>query len=90
MAGDGTVTLNCDNMDVCGDIIQALVEYLNLEDLPSVCDFPEDFAKMEQLLASADELQNVRQRLSAEMADHSGMIRSLIVRAEDSRLMLDM
>ena len=90
MEADGVMNLKCDSMDVCGDIIQALVEYLGVEDMPSTCDFPEEFAKMEQLLTAADELQNVRQRLSAEMADHSGMIRSLIVRAEDSRLMLDM
>ena len=55
----------------------------------SSCDFPEDLEKVEQLLTRADDLQSVRQRLSAEMADHSGIIRSLIVRAEDSRLMVD-
>ena len=32
----------------------------------------------------------MRQRLSAEMADNSGLIRTFIVRAEDSRLMMDM
>ena len=42
------------------------------------------------MLVTAEELQSVRQRLSAEMADHSGMIRTLVVRAEDSRLMMDM
>ena len=35
-------------------------------------------------------LQSVRARLSADMADHSGVIRSLVVRAEDSRIMGDM
>ena len=34
--------------------------------------------------------QSVRARLSADMADHSGVIRSLVVRAEDSRIMGDM
>ena len=32
----------------------------------------------------------MRARLSADMADHSGVIRSLVVRAEDSRIMGDM
>jgi hypothetical protein len=31
-----------------------------------------------------------RQRLSAELADNSGLIRTLVVRAEDARLMMDM
>ena len=89
MLSNGNVEFLSDDMDLCGDVIRALAEYLGLEDLPSSCDFPEDLEKVEQLLTRADDLQSVRQRLSAEMADHSGIIRSLIVRAEDSRLMVD-
>ncbi len=87
---DGSVLLECDNMDLCGDVVQSLAEYLGLEDLECECDFPDEFNWLESLLQEADELQSVRQRLSAEMADHSGMIRTLVVRAEDSRLMMDM
>jgi Bardet-Biedl syndrome 2 protein len=90
MEPDGTMQLLCDDMDVCGDVIQALSDYLALEDLSSACDFPEEISALETMLTSAEELQSVRQRLSAEMADHSGMIRTLVVRAEDSRLMSDM
>ena len=89
MDSNGNMEFVSDDMDLCGDVIQALAEYLGLEDLPATCDFPVDLDKVEQLLNRADDLQSVRQRLSAEMADHSGIIRSLIVRAEDSRLMLD-
>ena len=90
MNPDGKITIRCDNMDFCGDVVQALAEYLGLDDLKSTCDFPEDCNKLDKLLETADELQTVRQRLSAEMADNSGIIRTLIVRAEDSRLMMDM
>lgn len=41
-------------------------------------------------LFQVDELHSVRQKLTAEMADHSNLIRSLVVRAEDARLMGDM
>ena len=37
-----------------------------------------------------DEFHSARQKLTAEMADHSNLIRSLVVRAEDARLMGDM
>ena len=88
---DGSVEIRCDNMDLCGDIVQALaVDYLGLEYLNSFCEFPRELSQLETLLSTADEQQSVRQRLSADMADHSGLIRSLIVRAEDSRLMMDM
>ena len=36
------------------------------------------------------EYQTTRQKLSAELADNSGVIRGLIVRAEDARLMGDL
>lgn len=42
------------------------------------------------LFFQVDELHAVRQKLTAEMADHSNLIRSLVVRAEDARLMGDM
>ena len=61
-----------------------------MEDLAVSCFFPQDLNNLEKLLAKADELQSVRQRLGADMADNSGVIRSLVVRAEDSRLMTDM
>ena len=90
MSPDGAVQLLCDDLDLCGDVVQSLAEYLGLEDLASTCDFPAETATLAGLLGEADELQSVRQRLSAEMADHSGMIRTLVVRAEDSRIMMDM
>uniref|UniRef100_A0A8D2K7N5 BBSome complex member BBS2 n=1 Tax=Theropithecus gelada TaxID=9565 RepID=A0A8D2K7N5_THEGE len=37
-----------------------------------------------------DEYHSVHQKLSADMADHSNLIRSLLVGAEDARLMRDM
>ena len=46
--------------------------------------------KMYPLFFQVDEFHAVRQRLTAEMADHSNLIRSLVVRAEDARLLGDM
>ena len=66
------------------------MNYLGVENMESTCEFPEALDKIKQLLVSADDLQSVRQKLSSEMADQSGLIRTLIVRGEDSRLMMDM
>uniref|UniRef100_A0A2K5RR76 BBSome complex member BBS2 n=1 Tax=Cebus imitator TaxID=2715852 RepID=A0A2K5RR76_CEBIM len=43
-----------------------------------------------KLNGEVDEHHSVHQKLSADMADHSNLIRSLLVRAEDARLMRDM
>uniref|UniRef100_A0A9L0IFS7 BBSome complex member BBS2 n=1 Tax=Equus asinus TaxID=9793 RepID=A0A9L0IFS7_EQUAS len=43
-----------------------------------------------KLSGEVDEYHSVHQKLSADMADNSNLIRSLLVRAEDARLMRDM
>lgn len=40
--------------------------------------------------AQVDEYHAVRQKLTADMADHSNLIKSMVVRAEDARLMDDL
>lgn len=90
MDAQGVVTVKTDDMDLAGDIVQSLGTYLGMEDLATSCNFPTEISGLEKMLSSAEELQSVRQRLSADMADHSGVIRSLVVRSEDSRIMGDM
>ena len=53
MTSAGNIVLRCDNMDLCGDIVQALAEYLGLDDLKSTCDFHGEFSNIETLLATA-------------------------------------
>lgn len=88
--GRGSLTISSDTMDLAGDLVQSLGAYLGIEDLATSCSFPREQQAVESLLTKAEELQGTRQRLSADMADHSGVIRSLVVRAEDSRIMADM
>ncbi|XP_023337045.1 Bardet-Biedl syndrome 2 protein homolog isoform X2 [Eurytemora carolleeae] len=88
--GTGVVKIRTNNMDLAGDIVQSLANYLGLEDLGSTAKFPAEMFKLEGLLSRAEELQFVRLKLSADMADHSGVIRSLVVRGEDSRILKDM
>lgn len=90
MDSGGQITIKTDDMDLAGDIVQSLGLYLGMEDLATTCNFPTEVTGLETMLSSAEELQSVRQRLSADMADHSGLIRSLVVRSEDSRIMGDM
>ena len=53
-------------------------------------DFPSELEQLGSILERVEEYHATRQRLSADMADHSGVIRTLVVRAEDARLMFDM
>lgn len=89
METNGLVTLLTDDMDTAGDVIQALISFLNLEDLNVMADFPADMEHLRDVLVKVDDYHSVRQKLTADMADHSNLIRSMVVRAEDARLMND-
>lgn len=90
MSSTGQMVIKTDDMDLAGDIIQALASFLGLEDLQVTADFPMHLEELKNVLAKVDEFNAVRMKLTAEMADHSNLIRSLVVRAEDARLMGDM
>ncbi|KAK6191700.1 hypothetical protein SNE40_003318 [Patella caerulea] len=90
MEQSGQVVIKTDDMDVAGDIIQAVATFLKIEDLQSIVDFPIEMGTLETILVRVDDFHSVRQKLTAEMADHSNLIRSMVVRAEDARLMGDM
>nr|XP_044998018.1 Bardet-Biedl syndrome 2 protein isoform X2 [Jaculus jaculus] len=86
----GEITVNTDDIDLAGDIIQSLASFFAIEDLQVEADFPIYFEELRKVLAKVDEYHTVHQKLSADMADNSNLIRSLLVRAEDARLMRDM
>ncbi|XP_043234328.1 Bardet-Biedl syndrome 2 protein homolog [Amphibalanus amphitrite] len=90
MKQSGQVTIRVDDMELAGDIIQTLTSFLKVEDLQCEADFPAELEQLEKTLSRVLEYQSVRERLTAEMADYSGIIRSLVVRAEDARLLADM
>ena len=83
------MTIETESMDLAGDVIQALAAFLGIVDLQVVADFPREMNRLGEILVSVDEYHASRQKLSAEMADHSNLIRSLVVRAEDARLLGD-
>uniref|UniRef100_A0A4W2FYJ6 BBSome complex member BBS2 n=1 Tax=Bos indicus x Bos taurus TaxID=30522 RepID=A0A4W2FYJ6_BOBOX len=84
------ITVNTDDIDLAGDIIQSMASFFAIEDLQVEADFPVYFEELRKVLVKVDEYHSVHQKLSADMADNSNLIRSLLVRAEDARLMRDM
>ncbi|KAF4010710.1 hypothetical protein G4228_001913 [Cervus hanglu yarkandensis] len=84
------ITINTDDIDLAGDIIQSMASFFAIEDLQVEADFPVYFEELRKVLVKVDEYHSVHQKLSADMADNSNLIRSLLVQAEDARLMRDM
>ncbi|KAM9753663.1 BBSome complex member BBS2-like [Menidia menidia] len=89
MASTGQITLRTDDVDLAGDLIQSLASFLAIEDLSAEADFPSYFEELRTTLTEVDEFHSVHQKLTATMADHSNLIRNMLVQAEDARLMGD-
>ncbi|XP_066541115.1 Bardet-Biedl syndrome 2 protein homolog isoform X2 [Hoplias malabaricus] len=90
MSSSGEITLNTDDIDLAGDLIQSLASFLAIEDLQAEADFPTYFEELRVTLTEVDEFHSVHQKLTAAMADHSNHIRNMLVQAEDARLMGDL
>lgn len=90
MQQNGNVTIKTDDMELAGEVIQSMATFLKIEDLQTTAEFPSQMEDLKNILEKVDELHAAGQKLTAEMADHSNLIRSLVVRAEDARLMGDM
>ncbi|XP_063294308.1 Bardet-Biedl syndrome 2 protein isoform X1 [Pelobates fuscus] len=89
MKSNGEITVRTDDMDLAGEIIQSLAAFLAIEDLQVEANFPKYFEQLRKVLGQVDDSHSVHQKLTADMAEQSNLIRSMLVQAEDARLMRD-
>ncbi|KAL1131419.1 hypothetical protein AAG570_011036 [Ranatra chinensis] len=82
-----TITVATPHISLAADIVQSLAVYLNLDRVESVAEFPALFTEVEENLNRLEELKSNATRMAAAVADTANLIRSLIVRAEDARLL---
>ncbi|XP_066996854.1 Bardet-Biedl syndrome 2 protein [Anabrus simplex] len=90
MDGDGHVIISTHDMALAGELVQSLAAFLNIDELQVTADFPAEQQGLGDLLQQISGLHDARLRLGAEMADHSGLVRNLVMRAEDARYLGDM
>lgn len=82
--------IRTDDIEVAGEMIQDLSLYLGVTELESLAHFPVEMAKFKNVLLKVDEYNAVRLKLTAEMADSSNLVKTLVVKAEDYRMLSDM
>eukprot|EP00823_Brevimastigomonas_motovehiculus_P004033 TRINITY_DN2584_c0_g1_i1.p1 TRINITY_DN2584_c0_g1~~TRINITY_DN2584_c0_g1_i1.p1 ORF type:complete len:746 (+),score=184.32 TRINITY_DN2584_c0_g1_i1:77-2314(+) len=87
---NSVIQISTDNMDLAGDIVQDLCHYLKIDDVESIADFPTEMNAFQQVLQRVDEYNSIRLKMSAEIADSSNLVKDLVMRAENSRLLNDM
>mmetsp|Transcript_23820 Transcript_23820/g.38039 ORF Transcript_23820/g.38039 Transcript_23820/m.38039 type:complete len:713 (-) Transcript_23820:128-2266(-) len=86
----GKITVRTDDIEVAGEIVQDLCTFLQVNELESTAHFPDEMEKFRSVLMKVDEYNSVRLKLTAEMADSSNLVKALIVKAEDYRMLSDM
>jgi len=86
----GKITIKTDDIEVAGELVQDLASYLQINELESVAHFPQEMERFKSVLMKVDEYNAVRLKLTSQMADDSNLVKALIVKAEDYRMLSDM
>ncbi|SPQ94801.1 unnamed protein product (mitochondrion) [Plasmodiophora brassicae] len=86
----GQFQIRTDDMQLAGDIIQDLCAFLSVDDCESSASFPVDFEQFEGVLRGVKEYSDLRKRLCTEMADLINLVKMLVIKGEDARLLGDM
>lgn len=84
------VVICTDNMDMAGEMVTDLAAYLGVADLSSIADFPIAMEEFKAVLEKVEEFNQTRLRMNADMADSSNLIKQLLIKAEDARILGDM
>ena len=87
---NGKCMIKTSDMNTAGDIIQDLVSFMNLKDLESIADFPEEIENFKKIIKEVEDYNAARLHITGDIADAVGNVKTFIVKAEDSRLLSDM
>lgn len=86
----GKVTIACEDMDLAAEVVQDLCNFLQVQELESVAEFPSEMTLFREVLMRVDDYNATRLKLTAEMADSSNLVKTLVIKAEDARILGDM
>lgn len=87
---DTEVIVRVNNMGTAGEILQDIANFLGVKELESVAEFPIEFQHFEDVFQKMENLRSTRHKMSADMADSSQMIKALVIKAEDARILANM
>nr|KAF7420225.1 hypothetical protein H0235_010522 [Vespula pensylvanica] len=83
----GKITVQTEDSTFAGDIVQSLAMYLGLRELNSESKFPNDESKMLEALERVKGLKDVDAKLQAEAASTAVLLKSVVIRLEDARIL---
>ena len=86
----GRMEIRTNSIELAGDIVQDLSSNLEIKELKSTADFTSELEDFNKVLMKVDGYNAVRIRLTMEMADSSQIVKALVIRAEDARILSEM
>lgn len=75
---------------MAGSLINDLAGFLNVAELETQADFPDEVGRVKSLLAEAEQYNVLRSQLNANIADVANSVKISVVKAEDARVLKDM
>ena len=79
--------IRVDDMELAGELVQDLCKYLALEELESAASFPGEMEDLRAVLTKVSDYNSQRLKMTADMADVSQRVKTLIIKAEDARIL---
>jgi Bardet-Biedl syndrome 2 protein len=86
---DDAIVVSTQSMEIAGDLLQSMLRHCKVMELNSVAAFPTEIGAFRTVLGQINDLQSVRLKLSAEIAEKSNLAKGLLFQAEDARLLRD-
>ncbi|KAF8568613.1 hypothetical protein P879_07797 [Paragonimus westermani] len=83
----GEVSIQTEEIELASEMVQSIAKFFNVPHLSSTCEFPREFENFEQLVHLTEAHQATRQQMTADVAEKMDLIGTLLIRAEDQRLM---
>ncbi|CCW67970.1 unnamed protein product [Phytomonas sp. Hart1] len=92
-----TITVRTNSMECCADVVTSLgadvvggVAEQDAYPITIHCDFPHELKQLREELLRVEAFDAARMKLAADMANAATTLKTLLVRAEDARLLSDM
>nr|XP_018903304.1 PREDICTED: Bardet-Biedl syndrome 2 protein homolog [Bemisia tabaci] len=82
-----TMTIATEDISLAADVLQSLAFHFNLERVDPIAEFPTIHEELKRSMENLDELRKNISRMATSTADNVSMIKSLIVQAEDARIL---
>jgi len=82
---DSNIQIQTDNVELAGNLIQSMAQFMNVVNLDSTASFPADVARIRELFDKLKGLQESSNVLRTDTALKINLAKMLILRAEDAK-----